>query len=829
MDGELTIPSIHIVGQRDSMVEASRSEALARRFDNPTILSHTGGHFAPQQWPCEEIVAWLRNLDLGRTRPPTLDSQVSRSTEVNLLTRQTSRPLENVALKILSGLQASDQLQLELCELCAPVMALTNMSQWSELRVHRVTTDCDAIAQQLAVSEILAAALSQHASDPNSPKLDRLIADLFVLGWSLREHPASEEQVETGYDVPPHVFFLWILELCVLAGTPALQLIRLMPHICGGGWRDLTRLGVLAEKYAADEGCGSPYLPVRSTVVDIFVAQLKTDHTIAVCELSGDFSATVGGQIAISDAAAHAPRKRKHKPHPTGLAKSISALMSERPQSISITKASGGTPRTAVPSAGYDYSNYRTILSTIKQAIKQRDPAHRKMLAANARKARHDQEAHDAAVAIASSSSTIADGDIGPLSDNVLRPKPEPVVACDETELAPLISWMESDDALEATTEFDKGTFMKVDGYDGRLDLCKQVVGPSNVEQLIASLASATASASQIGTLMIGNNIVGTPGARAIAAAILGKTTSIKTWYIAGNEFGLDDIAGICAALGYDDLVRALWLKRNPLLPSGGESISMMLRTNATLETLDLVNTGLLDRGATAVFAGLAESHHTLRHLYLDGNGITAHGMQDICNQLAVGAASGLATLSMGANRLCDQGAALLCQGLAEPGAAPRLERLCLASNRIGGSGVKQCVPSLSRLPSLLKLDVGYLKMTAAIGEKPNFIEAEGVNALAGWLKTNPPLRILDVSRNYLKVETLLEGFGNVLQQHNTNLTVLRPITRGGTPTNLAALDPLRKALERNEAAMSEREQKMAQRVDLPEHIVDILSVYRTA
>ena len=100
---------------------------------------------------------------------------------------------------------------------------------------------------------------------------------------------------------------------------------------------------------------------------------------------------------------------------------------------------------------------------------------------------------------------------------------------------------------------------------------------------------------------------------------------------------------------------------------------------------------------------------------------------------------------------------------------------------------------------------------------------------LADWLKTSPPLRILGISRNYLTAQTLLESFGDVFQQHNTNLTVFRPITRGGTPVNVAILDPLRKALEQNEEAMSEDDKKAAQRADLPEHIVDILSVYRTA
>ena len=233
----------------------------------------------------------------------------------------------------------------------------------------------------MQISEILATALSQHAADPDGCELDQLLADLFVLGWALRVHPIGEEQVAsshssmvvtTAYDAPPHVFFLWMLELCVLAGAPALALIPLIPQC--GHWRDLTRLGVLAEQRGGGAG-GWSYLPVRKIVVETYVEQLKADHAVAVASLPTlsssssllSSAASAGGQTRISDAAEHAPRKKKHTPHPSGLAKSIAALLSGRPQAPAITVASGGTPRTAVPSTGYDYHNYRETLSTIKQ------------------------------------------------------------------------------------------------------------------------------------------------------------------------------------------------------------------------------------------------------------------------------------------------------------------------------------------------------------------------------------------------------------------------------------------------------------------------------
>lgn len=92
--------------------------------------------------------------------------------------------------------------------------------------------------------------------------------------------------------------------------------------------------------------------------------------------------------------------------------------------------------------------------------------------------------------------------------------------------------------------------------------------------------------------------------------------------YIAGNDFSADGLAHVCEALAHDTQVDMLWLKRNPLLPAGGPVLAKLLRTNRMIHTLDLDNTGLLDEGAIVVLKSLAENGGTLRHLYLNGNGL---------------------------------------------------------------------------------------------------------------------------------------------------------------------------------------------------------------
>ncbi|CAD6573245.1 MAG: hypothetical protein TREMPRED_000755 [Tremellales sp. Tagirdzhanova-0007] len=42
-----TIPSLHVFGDRDGVVSPDSSQALARMFKNPTIITHSGGHVIP--------------------------------------------------------------------------------------------------------------------------------------------------------------------------------------------------------------------------------------------------------------------------------------------------------------------------------------------------------------------------------------------------------------------------------------------------------------------------------------------------------------------------------------------------------------------------------------------------------------------------------------------------------------------------------------------------------------------------------------------------------------------------------------------------------------
>lgn len=69
---------------------------------------------------------------------------------------------------------------------------------------------------------------------------------------------------------------------------------------------------------------------------------------------------------------------------------------------------------------------------------------------------------------------------------------------------------------------------------DGRLDLCKMVVGKTGIKPLLDSMEGNDS----VKRLLLGNNVVGDYGAKFISEFI-NKGSKLTTWYIAGNDIPL--------------------------------------------------------------------------------------------------------------------------------------------------------------------------------------------------------------------------------------------------------------------------------------------------
>ncbi|MFN3199659.1 MAG: DUF924 family protein [Bradymonadia bacterium] len=400
-----------------------------------------------------------------------------------------------------------------------------------------------------------------------------------------------------------------------------------------------------------------------------------------------------------------------------------------------------------------------------------------------------------------------------PISEAVIEPLPVPVVPCPLDELAPLLEHLAADhEQVSQDTAFPRGTLTP----DGRLDLCKQVVGPAGIEPLL----SAVDSNPQVKRLLLGNNIVGNTGAGAIAEFIRSGQSPVQVWYIAGNHIDADGLAPICEALVGQLQVEGLWLKRNPIKASGAVHLKRLLKGLTGLVTLDLVNTGLLDEGVREIMEGV-RVNTSLRHLYLGTNGITPEGIEPVVRSLAEG--SRLSSLFVSCNRLGDVGATALAEALKADGArGGGLKRLSVASNRIGPDGAVALAEAVAEHPTLQMLSLGWNRATAAVGELGNRIGRRGCEAWAEVLRHNRTLRCLDVSHNGLRqddVEILAEG-----AHCSSTLVGLRLAQYGERiePVTLAALDE-------HLAGNQSRASVTAEEVWTPTPTREILSVYRTA
>jgi hypothetical protein len=165
------------------------------------------------------------------------------------------------------------------------------------------------------------------------------------------------------------------------------------------------------------------------------------------------------------------------------------------------------------------------------------------------------------------------------------------VEPCAPGELAPLVDWLARKEPAATTLEFPRGTVLA----DGRLDLCKQALGPDGASRVLMALRGHPA----IRAILFGTGAIGNQGAAAVAAA-LDDGVALDTVYLGCNRI---DEAGV-AVLG-DAVARsavdALWLKRNPLGVAGARRIAALITGGAPLRVLDLFNCELDDAGVALI------------------------------------------------------------------------------------------------------------------------------------------------------------------------------------------------------------------------------------
>ncbi|MFI5670113.1 gala protein [Streptomyces sp. NPDC051704] len=295
----------------------------------------------------------------------------------------------------------------------------------------------------------------------------------------------------------------------------------------------------------------------------------------------------------------------------------------------------------------------------------------------------------------------------------------------DPAGLDPLLARLAAERTVEADEAFPVGTLRA----DGRVDLCKQGLGPAGAAR-VAAVAAASAHARH---LLLGTNSIGDEGARTLAGALTGGH-GLHTLYLGCNRIGPDGVTALAEALADDTGVKALWLKRNPVLEDGARTLAALLRRNRTLRTLDLVNTGIGTDGVRLLLDALRTRETPLERLFLGGNGLTA---EDAPLLAALIREAGVRELYLPANHLGDEGTAILAAAAAADPARP--VRLGLGGNGIGPAGARALADALGGIEAL---DLGRAMSERSLGSAGNDTGDEGAYALAAALPGSPLRRL---------------------------------------------------------------------------------------
>jgi Ran GTPase-activating protein (RanGAP) involved in mRNA processing and transport len=412
-----------------------------------------------------------------------------------------------------------------------------------------------------------------------------------------------------------------------------------------------------------------------------------------------------------------------------------------------------------------------------------------------------------------------------PISDRVVNPTAMEVSVAPIEELQPFFDHLSSNKLIEQNF-FDKDCksicmkFIRGSLYeDGRLDLCKQVVGSDHIQQLMDCLAQND----KIQHFLLGNNIINTTGAIAIANYIKSKH-NIKTYYLAGNDLDKVGIKYICDALADDTVCTDLWLKRNPIGSQGAIHVKNLLEHNNTIETLDLHNCGLLDDGCKEIFEGL-KTNTSLKMLYLDANGITNASSQCIAeyfDYLAEKDIYGIDSLFLNINRLEDDGIIKIVKSMSNYN---YLKRLDLGANGCSEKAMEYIYDAFKSHPNLTVLSLGPYKSTVDMQEITNCVSDLGSEYIAKLIEENKVLEYFDITHNGITEI----GISKIVEAFQSNDSIIQlPISQYGLVLPQKLVIKLKSKLVENRKIKNIINiEKYVRFLKHSETIVNIDSIYR--
>lgn len=366
----------------------------------------------------------------------------------------------------------------------------------------------------------------------------------------------------------------------------------------------------------------------------------------------------------------------------------------------------------------------------------------------------------------------------GPYSIYLTHPRPMPVDITPTVEFTPFLAHISTSYMLTDIV-FSKGACFK----DGRMDLCKQVVGPTSVETLCENVLKSDI----VKHFLLGNNIAfiehddfepgimsSFKGGEAFYKLMNDNSKKIETYYLAGNCIGPMVLRIMCDALTTNTSCKALWLKRNNVGSEGCIYLNQMLRLNNVLTVLDLHNCGITDDGLRNLFLG-PESIQTVKHLYLDTNCI--ENLEPLCAWINIVKQMGKSpvSISLSINRLGDTQIGMLATALT---GCTSLKRLCLASTHMGNNGLRSVVEMAKTCPKLISLNFGFYKSAGDMGElSGNLYDDDVVPNIVDLVKSCPNLKYLStIGARVHDVQPIIEAANTYNEGLSMDLGRVAPI-----------------------------------------------------
>ena len=339
---------------------------------------------------------------------------------------------------------------------------------------------------------------------------------------------------------------------------------------------------------------------------------------------------------------------------------------------------------------------------------------------------------------------------------------PMPVTVSDAESLEQVFSHLEGasryDDSKIASpmqephygtpaAEFEKGIIYE----DGRMDLCKMVLGPPNIVRLLDSLEKNTF----VRHFLLGNNIIGFTGAARIAKFIGDFPGKIETWYLAGNCIGPASFETLVQEWTKSPAVTNIWLKRNPLGPTSRLALSRLIIKTPSLRTLDLDQTELGDDTLKDVF-NIVELHALqnplpLRHLYLNAAGVGFEACRALGAFLALPNCQ-LESIYLSNNPIGDSGAAALADGLR---LNKSLHRVMLSSCGLNSTSAITVLEALKTHTRLFALDLGTSYATQDLGSKYNYLTNDIEDALIDLAQNCKTLKYLNFFSTFFNLHII--------------------------------------------------------------------------